>query len=133
MGGPSDMDEPVQLPQAELLSIRPHVSLLPPLSRRGHGPGLITVLPKETPAYKQGGVVCEDGIPPPLLKWSEEGFAVVEIREEALDIGDDVQQAFDAAVAALHECETCHVDGGIGLVGKLPSSSSLLPPCLARD
>lgn len=133
MGSPSDMDESVQLPQAELLSISPHVSLLPPLSRRGDGPGLIAVLPKETPAYKQGGVVCEDGIPPPLLKWAEEGFAVVEIREEALDVGDDVQRVFDAAVAALRECETCHIDDGIGLVGRLPSPSLLLPPCLARD
>ncbi|EXJ89904.1 carboxymethylenebutenolidase [Capronia epimyces CBS 606.96] len=111
-----DVEEPVQLPTAELVRVDEHISLLPPLSRRGYGPGLIIILPEETPAYAQGGVVCEDGVPPPLLKWAEEGFATVEIREAAFTRSGSVQSVLGRAVAALGACERCREEGGIGVI-----------------
>lgn len=117
MGELADSEEPVKLPTAELVEISEYISLLPPLSRRGYGPGLMIVLPEGTPTYRQGGVVCEDGVPPPLLKWAEEGFAVVEIREAAFRGDISVQQVLDRAVADLVDCEQCHEDGGIGIIG----------------
>lgn len=112
-------DEQATLPTAELVKIDSHISLLPPLSRRGYGPGLIIVLPEDAPTYTDGGTVCEDGIPPPLLKWAEEGFAVLEIREAALRDTDSMQNVVDKAVAALEQCKQCRSDGGIGMIGRI--------------
>ena len=39
----------VALPTAELKELAPGVSLLPPLTRSGYGPGLIIMLPNGTP------------------------------------------------------------------------------------
>jgi carboxymethylenebutenolidase len=108
---------PAPLPTAELKDLAEGVSLLPPLSRRGHGPGIIILLPKDTPSYTNGGTVCSDGIPPPLLKWAEEGFAVVQILEAALEQARNVNDILELAVLALKGCEKCHEEDGIGLVG----------------
>jgi hypothetical protein len=43
----------VALPIAELKDLVPGITLLPPLNRRGYGPGLIIILPSETPEYKE--------------------------------------------------------------------------------
>jgi carboxymethylenebutenolidase len=105
------------LPTAELKDLAAGVSLLPPLSRRGHGPGMIILLPNETPSYTNGGTVCSDGIPPPLLKWAEEGFAVVQILEATLEQATNVNELFELAISALKGCEQCHEEDGIGLIG----------------
>jgi len=107
----------VTLPTAELKELGSGVTLLPPLSRRGYGPGLIIVLPSGTPEYKAGGTLCEDGVPPPLLKWSEEGFAVVQILESAFERTGTVDEVFNLAISGLRNCPECPEEGGIGLVG----------------
>jgi carboxymethylenebutenolidase len=107
----------VALPSAELKELAPGVSLLPPLTRRGYGPGLIIILPNGTPSYKERGTLCEDGIPPPLLKWSEEGFAVVQILETALEQVETTEELFALAISALKNCPECHEEDGVGLVG----------------
>ncbi|KIW28046.1 uncharacterized protein PV07_07734 [Cladophialophora immunda] len=111
-------EEQVSLPTAELVKVSDHISLLSPLSRKGHGPGLILVLPAGAPRYRDGGVVCEDGIPPPLLKWAEEGFAVAEIRGEELTQGSSTAttQILTKALAALEACEKCDFNDGVGMV-----------------
>jgi carboxymethylenebutenolidase len=58
----------------------PYLSLQPPLSRRGKGPGLILVL--DHYALIEWSEGCVD--PPPLQKWAEEGFAVVQVRGQKL-------------------------------------------------
>ncbi|KAK6379086.1 hypothetical protein LTS17_006790 [Exophiala oligosperma] len=116
MAGPAEMEPPVTLPTAELSKVGEHISLLPPLSRRGKGPGLILVLPQNTPAYPEGGTVCVNQTPPPLLKWAEEGFAVVEVREPAFKSASGAQEAIAKAVAALERCDKCNENDGIGLI-----------------
>ncbi|KIX00867.1 uncharacterized protein Z518_09932 [Rhinocladiella mackenziei CBS 650.93] len=116
MGEPHSTEEPCILPTADISSLGEHISLLPPLSRRGYGPGLILILPEWTPTYSQGGAVCEDGVPPPLLKWAEEGFAVVEIREPAFKEQSVEKEVLEKAVTALEACEQCRAEGGIGLI-----------------
>ncbi|KIW89336.1 uncharacterized protein Z519_10190 [Cladophialophora bantiana CBS 173.52] len=111
--------EQVSLPTAELVKVSNHISLLPPLSRKGHGPGLVIVLPADTPSYTDGGVVCENGIPPPLLKWAEEGFAVVEIRGDTFTGGSTTAtttQILAKALTALEGCEKCDFNEGVGMV-----------------
>lgn len=105
------------LPQAELRQITKDISLLAPLTRQGHGPGLIIILPSETPSYARGAI-CHDGQLPPLLKWAEEGFAVVQIIESAIHSASHVSDVFEQALHALQECSQCHVENGVGLVSK---------------
>ncbi|RDW91815.1 carboxymethylenebutenolidase [Coleophoma crateriformis] len=116
MGSIAEIEAQVVLPKATLVDLLDAVSLLPPLSRRGHGPGLIVLLPKDTPTYLEGGVVCENGLPPPLLKWAEEGFAVVQVLETALGDLTKVNEVFTVAINALRECSECHIEDGVGLV-----------------
>ena len=56
-------------------TISPSITLQPPLSRRGKGPGLVLVLDHYAAREAKDG--CLD--PPPLQKWAEEGFAVVQV------------------------------------------------------
>jgi carboxymethylenebutenolidase len=55
--------------------ISPHVTLQAPLSRRGRGPGLVLVLDH----YAAIEASEKHLDPPPLQKWAEEGFAVVQV------------------------------------------------------
>lgn len=114
----TEMEPPVAIPTAELSKVDDHISLLPPLSRRGYGPGLILVLPQDAPAYPEGGTVCVNQVPPPLLKWAEEGFAVVEVREPAFKSTSRAQEVLAKAVTVLEGCDKCNENDGIGLIGK---------------
>lgn len=78
MGGapitpPSEFGQAPTPPQAQVIS--PHLTLQAPLSRRGRGPGLILVL-----NHYDAIAASEKHLdPPPLQKWAEEGFAVVQV------------------------------------------------------
>ncbi|KAK5261665.1 hypothetical protein LTR40_001828 [Exophiala xenobiotica] len=119
MAAPNGLGEPVKLPTADLVKVDDHISLLPPLSRRGYGPGLILIMPDDAPTYPHGGTVCVDQIPPLLLKWAEEGFAVVEIRAPAFTKPNGTgatQEVLNKATTALMACDTCREEDGIGLI-----------------
>jgi carboxymethylenebutenolidase len=77
------------------------------------------MLPNWTPSYKESGTLCEDGVPPPLLKWSEEGFAVVQILENAFEKAGTTEVLLNLAISGLKNCPECHEEDGIGLVGTL--------------
>lgn len=55
--------------------ISSHIMLQTPLSRRGRGPGLVLVLDH----YSEIQPSEKHLDPPPLQKWAEEGFAVVQV------------------------------------------------------
>lgn len=85
------------------------VCVLPPLSRRGMGPGMITILPDGPPSSQ----ILVDGVPSPSMKWVEEGYTVVEIRGSALERGYSLSRAIEA----LAQHDQCTPKGIIGLVG----------------
>ncbi|KAF4629303.1 hypothetical protein G7Y89_g8846 [Cudoniella acicularis] len=93
-------EEEVALPSAKLIELQGGLLLQPPLSRRGHGPGLIIALPDSsqhtTPAFL-----------PPLQKWAEEGFAVAEISSKLFAGGKSAAEALALAIEGLKACETC--------------------------
>ncbi|OJD26828.1 hypothetical protein ACJ73_01797 [Blastomyces percursus] len=60
------------------------MTLQPPLSRRGHGPGLLLLVSSNIALDK----TKETLDPPPLQKWAEEGYAVVEVRVSARETAD---------------------------------------------
>lgn len=58
--------------QEQQSDVAPHITFQAPLSRRGHGPGLIIVADHYAALDKSDTSLD----PPPLVKWAEEGFAV---------------------------------------------------------
>ena len=66
---------PAQAPPPQPQIITSDITLQAPLSRRGKGPGLVLVLNHYAAREAKEG--CLD--PPPLKKWAEEGFAVVQV------------------------------------------------------
>lgn len=111
-------EAPVQLPSAKSFSVSDSVLVQPPLSRRGHGPGLILVVP--TGLDLRGHEKTLD--PPPLQKWAEEGYAVAQI---TLDDGGDLRTALDEAIKALQKLKECDADEKMGLICKAPRIQSL--------
>jgi carboxymethylenebutenolidase len=100
---------PKALPSAEPKKLDGGLSLLPPLTRRGHGPGLIVLV-----AQSADKLMHDGGVPSPLMKWAEEGYTVVEIPSSAWTAD---ASPLKAAVAAIKECENYEDTGKFGLVG----------------
>jgi carboxymethylenebutenolidase len=91
------------------IQISPHLTLQTPLSRRGHGPGLILVLNHYAPIEKSEKSLD----PPPLQKWAEEGFAVAQV----LSPGKEEEFPLRRALEELGRLEECTgVDEGVGVV-----------------
>ncbi|KAL4938370.1 hypothetical protein BDV06DRAFT_231909 [Aspergillus oleicola] len=99
---------PAPLPQPQLTQIQPGLSLLRPLSRRGHGPGLVLLSPDSTDQ-----VTIRDGVPSSTMKWAEEGYTVVEIQASAVQGTPGI---LETAVAVLEECDVCDNSESVGLV-----------------
>lgn len=109
---------PAPLPAPQLKHIRPGILLLPPLSRRGHGPGLILLAHSSADPLR-----IDQGVPSELIKWAEEGYTVVKLDLNAFE-GTDSIDVLNEAVGALNQCEKCD-KGKIGLVGM----SNIAPRC----
>lgn len=102
---------PPPLPSPEPTEVMPGVSLLRPLSRLGTGPGMI-ILAHD---YKDS-LAIKEGVPSPLIKWAEEGYAVIEIQATALRAGEG--SVIKSAVEVLRSCDKCEPKDKIGLVGQ---------------
>lgn len=103
------------LPQPKYSSIANGISLLDPLSRRGHGPGLIVLIHEDDINNSHDPTILHDGIPMPTLKWAEEGYVVAEVRQQAWHDSND---PLAAAVDAIFKCDACNQKQSIGLVGQ---------------
>jgi carboxymethylenebutenolidase len=73
--------ESLPLPSAPVIQATPSVTIQPPLSRAGKGPGLIILIDQEC-ATKAS---TESIDPPPLQKWAEESFVVAQIDLRKID------------------------------------------------
>lgn len=102
-------EEKVQLPSAKPYNVISNVVVQPPLSRRGHGPALILVVPSDADLSSHAKTLD----PPPLQKWAEEGYAVAQITLE----GDgDFRDELNQAVEALEQLDTCDSNEKMGLI-----------------
>ncbi|CEI61264.1 hypothetical protein FVEN_g6012 [Fusarium venenatum] len=115
---------PKPLPTAQLKAVRSGVSLLPPLSRRGHGPGLVVLTPTSEDLLK-----IEDGVPSVLIKWAEEGYTVVQIDASAFEDGNSVDILRDA-LETMRQCDK-YDEGNIGLVAYSSSLWNTIAPSLS--
>ena len=109
----ADISKPApSLPKPRLQTIGAGLRLLPPLSRLGHGPGiLLLVADSETDT----SLTIDNGVPGSLIKWAEEGFTVVEIKASALA---EARNALRTAIEALRQCAECDFDAKVGMVGE---------------
>lgn len=100
-------DPPPPPPAAPLVHLAPNIVLQPPLSRRGHGPGLIIFVPASYAEFQKQNDTLD---PEPLQKWAEEGYAVVKISFDKNEgaaskaVTERYNKAIDALLA-LPDCE----------------------------
>ncbi|KAK2674765.1 hypothetical protein RAB80_009749 [Fusarium oxysporum f. sp. vasinfectum] len=113
---------PAPLPSINLKVLRPGLSLLYPLSRRGHGPGLIVLS-----ATAEDPLAFYEGVPSSLVKWAEEGYAVVQIEAAAFE-GKDSGVVLKEAIDILKECEKCDLGDKVGLVSYEPKLWNIAAP-----
>lgn len=106
-------ENPPLLPTPQPQRIRAGVTLLPPLSRRGYGPGLIALTQEAEDPVK-----IVKGVPSILVKWAEEGYTVLLITAGALESG----YTLGDGVAALNLCDKCVPPSKIALVGSAPKA-----------
>ncbi|KAL1859902.1 acetylcholinesterase activity protein [Paecilomyces lecythidis] len=99
-------EDAVPLPSAPRAVLAPNAILQPPLSRRGHGPGLILVIPASYGAYGKNNETLD---PEPVQKWAEEGYAVVEVAFDIALSGDStaVDGVIKNALYGLHSFDKC--------------------------
>lgn len=102
-GTPDGNDPPVALPSAQAFAVSETITIQPPLTRRGHGPALIILVPTGLDV----GHAAKTIDPPPLQKWAEEGFTVAQIQvadSSASTLKDNLRQALDAC-SSLKDCD----------------------------
>ncbi|RAH47258.1 uncharacterized protein BO95DRAFT_410504 [Aspergillus brunneoviolaceus CBS 621.78] len=94
------------LPSAPPITVSPNITLQPPLSRCGEGPGLLLIRPANLAGCQTNNTTLD---PAPLQKWAEESYTVVEITLDTVSSGDavGVSDAISAAVRALSKCPQC--------------------------
>jgi len=122
------------LPETRVEQVSEGITLSHPLSRRGHGPGFIVVVPS-TGVAGPNELLIKGGTPSPIMKWAEEGFVTVEITEAALASSSD---AVSKAVAAIKACASTQpadaavsVDG-VGLIAYTPELWTKIVPQLSK-
>ncbi|TFK29266.1 hypothetical protein FA15DRAFT_664186 [Coprinopsis marcescibilis] len=94
----SENERPVPLPAAAVQPVNDYLSLQPPLSRRGRGPGILVLLPEPSTVLLSTSKSLD---PDPVQKWAEEGFAVVFAtglgsRTTVKEVLDDAAQALSS-------------------------------------
>lgn len=109
---------PAPLPAAKLQVLKPGVSLQPPLTRLGSGPGLILFT---TDDIYDEEVTQRDDAPTAVLKWAEEGYTVVQISAAAVG-SSKIENLLTEAVKAIERCDACQPKDKAGVVCKYKSS-----------
>ncbi|KAJ6189913.1 hypothetical protein N7519_004821 [Penicillium mononematosum] len=97
------------------VDLSPHVTIQPPLSRCGHGPGLILIRPLCYATCQQQNKTLD---PEPLKKWAEESFTVAQItvdEKSAIDISS-LRELLQEAERGLTERLECDTKEKLGLI-----------------
>lgn len=115
MNGPTNgahnSEDAVPLPSAKPFDVSPKVVVQPPLTRRGHGPGLVLIVPSELDL--KGSLKTLD--PPPLQKWAEESFVVAQITLTDGE-GSEFEAQLQDALTSLSDLKECDSIDSVGLI-----------------
>ncbi|KAG2417898.1 hypothetical protein HFD88_000997 [Aspergillus terreus] len=103
------------LPNAPVISLGDNILVQPPLSRCGHGPGLILIRPRIFAACQEQNTSLD---PEPLQKWAEESYAVAQVTLDAATSADEtrVLEMVKTAVEGLLAREECDKKDAFGLL-----------------
>ncbi|KAI1921718.1 hypothetical protein LOZ58_004215 [Ophidiomyces ophidiicola] len=111
-----EIDEPaIPLPSATATVLSTGITLQPPLSRRGHGPGLIVVVPGGF-EFAENQMTLD---PAPQQKWAEEGYAVAQIelstKLDELSLKDAIKTAANGltALSELYDSSVIGLDDNL--------------------
>jgi carboxymethylenebutenolidase len=110
----SDINEATSMHlSAKPIALGDNVTLQPPLSRRGTGPGLLVLLPEY---YRDQSTSSSTKTldPEPQQKWAEEGFAVVQVKVKDAVVA---KQRCDIGIRALNQRPECATFSHIGVIG----------------
>lgn len=110
---------PKPVPPQKPEEIAQGITLLRPLSRKGHGPGLIILAPP--PAQDNNNPTTsskeiQNGIPSLRMKWAEEGYCVAQIQPHASSSSASSSSALQRAVQALQACAECEPKEKMGII-----------------
>lgn len=113
---------PKPVPPQKPEEIAEGITLLRPLSRKGHGPGLIILAPPSPPAQDNNNPTTsspeiQNGIPSLRMKWAEEGYCVVQIQPHASSSASSSSSSvLQIAVQALQACAECEPKEKMGII-----------------
>lgn len=117
---------PKPVPPQKPEEIAQGITLLRPLSRKGHGPGLIILAPPSPPSPQDNNnpstssKEIQNGIPSLRMKWAEEGYCVVQIQPHAFSSSSSSawssSSALQIAVQALQACAECEPKEKMGII-----------------
>lgn len=109
---------PKPVPPQQPEEIAEGITLLRPLSRKGHGPGLIILAPAQdnnNPTTSSPEI--QNGIPSLRMKWAEEGYCVAQIQPHASSSSSSSScSALQIAVQALQACAECEPKEKMGII-----------------
>ncbi|CCF44727.1 carboxymethylenebutenolidase [Colletotrichum higginsianum] len=100
------------------------VTIQSPLSRRGHGPGLLILVEQGIDLSKHDTILD----PPPAQKWAEEGYAVAQVII-APGVGD-VANRVSAAIKSLRDLDSCDDKEKFGVIAHLAVASQQVADAL---
>ncbi|KAL5355033.1 hypothetical protein BJX96DRAFT_161498 [Aspergillus floccosus] len=103
------------LPNAPVIPLGDHILVQPPLSRCGHGPGLILIRPRIFADCQQKNTSLD---PEPLKKWAEESYAVAQVTLDPETSGNETRmvELVRTAVEGLVAREECDRKDAFGLL-----------------
>lgn len=117
---------PKPVPPQQPEEIAEGITLLRPLSRKGHGPGLIILAPPSPPSPPSpqdnnnpptSSKEIQNGIPSLRMKWAEEGFCVAQIQPHASSSSSSSSSSvLQIAVQALQACAECEPKEKMGII-----------------
>ncbi|KAL0930968.1 carboxymethylenebutenolidase [Colletotrichum truncatum] len=93
------------------------ITIQPPLSRRGHGPGLIILIEQGIDLTKHDEILD----PPPAQKWAEEGYAIAQVVVTPED--NQVAQNVSSAIEKLRALDSCDDKYKFGVIACLAAPS----------
>ncbi|EFQ25007.1 carboxymethylenebutenolidase [Colletotrichum graminicola] len=102
------------------------VTIQPPLSRRGHGPGLLILVEQGINLSKHDNILD----PPPAQKWAEEGYAVAQII--VTPGANDVTDSVSSAIESLRELDSCDDKDKFGAIVLLAAASQHVADALDK-
>lgn len=112
---------PKPVPPQKPEEIAEGITLLRPLSRKGHGPGLIILAPPSPPPAQDNNnpttssKEIQNGIPSLRMKWAEEGYCVAQIQPHASSSASSCS-VLQIAVQALQACVECEPKEKMGII-----------------